>query len=152
MLFIYPGLAAAGIGAAGVGVLATGSVEVAGIELSATTMLFAAMSTLLGSQLIGFGILARLYGVAGKLWPTSRGVERFRSWFSVERGCIAGAALFLLGLAGTGALLADWGQAGFGAMEPVELMRLAIPTVLATVLGLQTVFTSFLIGLIDTRD
>ena len=152
VLFVYPGIAAAGVGAAGVGVLATGSVEVAGIELSATTMLFAAMSTLLGSQLIGFGILARLYGVAGKLWPTSRGVERFRRWFSVERGCIAGGALFLLGLAGTAALLADWSRAGFGAMEPVQLMRLAIPAMLATVLGLQTVFTSFLIGLVDTRD
>ena len=149
VLFIYPGLAAAGAGALGVAVLATGSVEVAGVELSATTMLFAAMATLLGSQLIGFGILARLYGVAHRLWPTSAGVERFRARFSVERGCIAGGALGLLGAVGTAVLVAQWTRAGFGAMDPVHLMRLAIPTMLATVLGVQTVFASFLIGLID---
>lgn len=152
-LFLYPGLAAAGLGGAGVTVLATGSVAVAGVELSATTMLFAAMSLLLGVQLIGFGAVARLHGIARGLWPTSPGAERFRRWFSVERGCAAGAGLFALGLVGAGAALVGWGRAGFGPMEPVGLMRLAIPSVLASVVGLQLVFASFLIGLIDSgRD
>jgi hypothetical protein len=151
-LFVYPGVAAATAGIVGVGVLATGQVALAGVELSATTMLFVAMATLLGSQLIGFGILARLYGVASNLWPTSDSVERFRRGFSVERGCIAGCLLFLIGLIGIAALIAIWGSAGFGPMEPVRLMRWAIPSMLATVLGVQTVFTSFLIGLIDSRQ
>lgn len=150
-LFVYPGLIASVGGAAGVAVLATGGVELGGIELSATTMLFAAMAMLLGSQLIGFGILARLYGVASTLWPTSPRVERFRRYFSVERGCILGGLLLLLGMAGIAGLVAQWGRAGFGPMEPVHLMRLAIPTMVACVIGLQTMFTSFLIGLIDTR-
>lgn len=150
-LFIHPGMALAGSGAAGVAVLATGSVEVAGVELSATTMLFAAMSLLLGSQLIGFGVVARLHGVAGGLWPTSASVERFRARFSVERGCAAGAALFALGLVGAGAAIGEWGRADFGPMEPVRMMRLAIPAMLASVLGLQLVFASFLIGLVDAR-
>jgi hypothetical protein len=151
-LFVYPGLALAGVGLAGVAALATGSIEIAGIELSATTMLFAAMAVLLGSQLIGFGVLARLYGVASGLWPTSASVDRFRRHFSVERGCIVGATLFALGFAGSLALLMQWGHAGFGPMQPLKLMRLAIPAVLASVIGLQTVFTSFLVGLIDTRS
>ena len=150
-LFVYPGLALAGVGLAGVAALATGSIEVAGIELSATTMLFAAMAVLLGSQLIGFGVLARLYGVASGLWPTSASVEGFRRRFSVERGCLIGAALFALGFVGSLALLMQWGHAGFGPMQPLKLMRLAIPAVLASVIGLQTVFSSFLVGLIDTR-
>ena len=148
-LFLYPGAAAAGLGAMGVVVLATGSVEVAGVELSATTMLFAAMSLLLGSQLMGFGVIARLYGVSGGLWPASASVERFRRVFTVERGCLVGAALLALGLAGTGLAVAHWGRVGFGAMEPVALMRLAIPSMLASVLGVQAMFASFLIGLVD---
>jgi hypothetical protein len=151
-LFVYPGLLAAAGGTAGVAVLATGGVELGGIELSATTMLFAAMAMLLGSQLIGFGILARLYGVASALWPTSMRVEQFCRHFSVERGCILGGLLLLLGMTGSAGLLAQWGRAGFGPMEPVHLMRLAIPTMVASVIGLQTMFTSFLIGLIDTRS
>lgn len=151
VLFLYPGLAAAGLGVVGVGVLATGSVEVAGVELSATTMLFAAMSVLLGGQLLGFGVLARLYGVASGLWPTSASVERFRARFTVERGCAAGAALFAAGCMGALWAVTQWGRAEFGAMEPVRLMRVAIPAMLASVLGLQLVFASFLVGLVDER-
>jgi hypothetical protein len=150
-LFVYPGLVAAGVGTAGVAMLATGSIDLLGIELSATTLLFAAMAVLLGSQLVGFGVLARLYGVASGLWPTSTGVERFRRLFSVERGCLSGGALVLLGLGAAAMLVAQWGRAGFGPMEPLHLMRVAIPAMLATVLGVQTVFTSFLVGLIDQK-
>lgn len=149
MLFLYPGLAAMVLGSAGVGILSTGGVDVAGVEFSATTMLFAAMLVLLGSQLVGFGVLARLYGVSSGVWPGGRSVDRFRRLFSVERGCILGGALFALGLAGSAGLFAAWMRAGFGEMEPLTMMRLAIPAVLATVIGLQTMFTSFLIGLVD---
>lgn len=150
-LFVYPGIAAAAVGTAGVAAIAADRVRLGGVELSATSMLFFAMATLLGSQLIGFGVIARLYGVASKLWPTSDRVERFRRHFSVERGVMLGAALFMLGGAGAAALALDWAFTGFGPMRPVPLMRLAIPAMLATVLGLQTVFTSFLIGLVDSR-
>ena len=152
VLFVLPGLALAVPGAVAVAVLALGSVEIAGVELSATTMLFAAMALLLGCQLIGFGIVARLFGAANAMWPVSHRVARFRRWFSVERGCQLGAGLVLAGLAGAAMLLWRWEGRGFGPMEPVMLMRLAIPAMLATLLGAQTVFTSFLIGLIDRGD
>lgn len=151
-LFVYPGLAIAAPGAIGVALLTAGSVELRGIELSATSLLFAAMAVLLGCQLIGFGILARLHGVSAGLWPTSATVERFRRHFSVERGCLTGGGLFLLGAAGAAVPVGLWAHAGFGPMDPVTLMRLAIPAMLGVLIGMQTVFTSFLIGLIDRRD
>ena len=151
-LFVYPGLAAAAIGAAGVVTLSFGSLGVAGIELSATTLLIAAMLLLLGGQLIGFGIIARLYGVVQGLWPASLSVERFRRWFTVERGCLAGGGLFVMGGAALAAAVFHWMQRDFGPLDPVATMRLAIPAVTGLLLGLQTVFTSFLIGLIDRRN
>ena len=150
-LFVYPGLLLAGAGLCGVAVLATGTAAIGQIKLGITTELFAAMAVLLGAQLLGFGVLARLYGVANRLWPASRMVDRFRRMFSVERGCIAGAGLALLGCAGILMLFAGWSRAGFGPMDATHQIRLAVPAMLATVLGLQTVFTSFLIGLIDRR-
>jgi hypothetical protein len=151
-LFVYPGLALGGAGLAGVGVLAGGDVSVGGIALGVTTELFAAMAVLLGAQLLGFGVLARLHGVAHRLWPASVTVYRFRRLFSVERGCIAGGMLAALGLAGIVALVAGWSRADFGPMDPTAQIRAAVPAMLATVLGLQLVFTSFLVGLVDRRD
>lgn len=150
-LFVYPGLALSGIGLAGVVALSSGTIGFGGIELGVTTELFSAMAVLLGAQLIGFGILARLYGVANRLWPASRSVERFRRIFSVERACIAGGALATLGIAGIVGLVAGWTRADFGPMDTVQQVRLAVPAMLATVLGLQTIFSGFLIGLIDRR-
>jgi hypothetical protein len=149
---VYPGLACATIGVVGVATLASGSVTLGHVELSATTMLFAAMLLLLGSQLVSFGIIARLYGVSSNLWPTSKRVEAFRAHFSVERGALTGALLSLAGIGGILLLVGGWAATGFGAMNGIALMRLSIPTMVATLLGLQTVFTSFLIGLVDTRS
>lgn len=151
-LFVYPGLAIAVPGTIAVALLTAGTIEFGGIELSATSLLFAAMAVLLGCQLIGFGVLARLHGVSTGLWPTSRTVDRFRRRFSVERGCIAGGGLLLLGLAGATIPVILWARADFGPMNPVVLMRLSIPAMLAMLTGIQTIFTSFLIGLIDHRD
>lgn len=150
-LFIHPGLLVGGLGLAGVAALSRGSLTLGGVELGATTLLFAAMAVLLGGQLVGFGVTARLHGVAAGLWPTSPGVERFRRLFSVERGCLAGAALVALGLGGAGLATWRWAAAGFGPLDAVATMRLAIPSTLAILAGLQLAFTSFLLGLIDAR-
>lgn len=151
-LFYYPGLALGAIGTLGMALLAPGGFALAGVELSITSMLFAAMALLLGAQLLSFGILARLYGVAAGMWPTGKGTERFRRIFTVERGCQAGGTLFLAGAAGLVWLVVEWAGAGFGPMNPYGLMRGAIPSMVAGVLGLQVVFTSFLIGLIDPHQ
>lgn len=150
-LFYYPGLALGGAGMAGLVALAPGGVALAGVELSITTMLVAAMALLLGAQLVSFSILARLYGVAAGMWPTGRGTERFHRHFTVERGCQLGAILFAGGAAGLAWLASGWASTGFGPMDPYGLMRHAIPAMVAAVLGLQTIFTSFLIGLIGSR-
>ncbi|WP_236547753.1 glycosyltransferase family 2 protein [Sphingomonas sp. AX6] len=151
-LFYYPGVALGGGGAIGLAVLAPGGFALAGVELSITSMLFAAMALLLGAQLLSFGILARLFGIVAGMWPTGRGTERFRKLFTVERGCQTGGVLFAAGCVGLAWLVADWASAGFGPMNPYALMRGAIPSMAAAVLGLQIVFTSFLIGLIDPRQ
>ena len=148
-LFLYPGLVLAGVGALGVGILGRGGVEIGGVELSITTLLFAALALLLGAQLLSFAVLARLYGIAAGMWPAGTGTTRFRRWFTVDRGVQAGMVLFVLGCGALGWLVIGWLQAGLGAMNPFGLMRAAIPAMVAGVLGLQLVFTSFLIALVD---
>lgn len=150
VLFVYPGVALSVAGALTVGVLARGDLSLGRVDLGITTELFAGMAVLLGAQLVAFGVLARLHGVAHGLWPESAGVARFRRLFSVERGCVAGGLFALAGLAGTVALFVNWGASGFGPMNGAQQIRLAVPAMAATVLGLQAIFASFLVGLFDT--
>lgn len=148
-LFVLPGAALAGAGALGSLRLSVAPIELGAVELGVHTQLFAAMAVLLGCQLIGFGILARLFGVARGMWPAGKGTRRFRRLFTVERGVVAGGVLTFSGLALAASLFAGWAESGFGGQEPAQLMRLAIPAVLATCLGVQAVMTSFFVGLLD---
>ncbi|MBX3595583.1 glycosyltransferase family 2 protein [Sphingomonas sp.] len=148
-LFLYPGLALALAGTVGIVGLVPGDLRIGGIELGVHTMIFAAMAVLIGSQLIGLSVLARRYGVIAGMWPESGLMRRLRGAFTVERACIAGGLMLVLGLAGaTGATL-RWAETGFGGMNPAALMRLTIPSMLLCCLGVQTAITAFFAGLLD---
>lgn len=151
-LFAYPGVALATAGGAAVVALAAARVEIAGAELGPTTQLFGAMAVLMGSQLVSFGVFARLHAAATGMWPATSAVHRIRQLLTVERGCIGGSLLVLAGIVIAAMLLVDWAQSGFGPMDAATMMRAAIPAVLATCLGLQLAFTGFMVGLIaETR-
>jgi glycosyltransferase involved in cell wall biosynthesis len=148
-LFLYPGLALAAAGLFGVLGLIGGDVRVGGVEFGIHTMIFAAMAVLMGSQLVGLSVMARRYGAIAGMWPESGLMRRVRSGFSVERACIAGGVMLALGIGGAITATSIWASSGFGGLNPAALMRLTIPSMLLSCLGLQTVVTAFFIGLLD---
>jgi len=148
-LFLYPGLALALAGLVGVLGLVAGDVKLGRIEFGIHTMIFAAMAVLMGSQLIGLAVMARRYGTIAGMWPESGLMRRLRNWFSVERACIAGGLMLAGGIAGAATATAIWASRGFGDLNPAELMRLTIPSMVLGCVGLQTVVTAFFIGLLD---
>jgi len=148
-LLLYPGLALATAGLLGVFGLAPGDLRLGHVQLGVHTMIFAAMAVLMGSQLVGLSLLAQRYGAIAGLWPEGGVMRRVRNWFSVERACLAGGAMLMVGILGAAAATAIWASHGFGDMNPARLMRLTIPSMLLSCLGLQTVVTAFFIGLMD---
>jgi glycosyltransferase involved in cell wall biosynthesis len=147
-LFLYPGLALMAAGAAGLAWLMPGDVRLGGIELGVHTMLFSAAFVLMAAQVLSFAFLARLFGVREGFWPQSKGFGVVRSWFTVERACVYGVILLAGGVGTAGAAVWLWASSGWGPMAVEQLMRLAIPAVLMSCLGLQTVFTGFFAGLL----
>lgn len=148
-LFLYPGFALAAAGLAGVVALAPGDIGIGGVTLGVHTMIFAAMAVLMGSQLIGLSVLAQRYGAIAGMWPETGLMRRVRDWFTVERACIGGGALLATGIGCAATATSIWAANGFGALDPAALMRLTIPSVLLSCVGLQTVVTAFFIGLLD---
>ena len=148
-LLLYPGTALAALGLFGVLGLLPGNATIGDITFGVHTMIFAAMAVLMGSQLIGLSVLARRYGAIAGMWPESGLMRRVRNWFSVERAGIAGGLMLVAGVGGAIAATAIWAGEGFGNLDPAELMRLTIPSMLLGCLGLQTVVTAFFIGLLD---
>lgn len=148
-LLLYPGLGLLAAGLLGVLGLAGGDVHVGGIELGIHTMIFAAMAAVMGAQLTGLAVIARRYGAATGLWRESRAMRGVTRFLSVERACIAGGLMLAGSVAGAVLATGSWAATGFGDMNPTALMRLTIPSLLLGCVGLQTIVTGFVIGLID---
>lgn len=147
-LFFYPGAALAGIGLILLVALLPGSLHLGSVTLGVHTLLFAAAGVIIGAQLMSFAVVARLFGVREKLWPTSARIDLARKWFTIDRTCVAGAIMLVAGLVIAAVALGGWAGGGFHDMNVEGTMRLAIPSVLLCALGVQALVTGFFTALL----
>ncbi|MBB6732281.1 glycosyltransferase family 2 protein [Cohnella zeiphila] len=150
-LFLIPGIILFAIGVICTAILALGSITISKVTFDINTMLYAAMVTILGVELMCFSIFSKLYCVLAGIMPTTNSINRILRKFSVEKGVLAGATLFLLGLVGSVWALAAWGAESFGNLIPGTVMRITIPSLTLVIVGVQTIFSSFLFGVISLK-
>jgi len=96
-------------------------------------------------------LVARTIGVLKNLLPITPPLARFLRIFTLERGILLGLALGVAGVALAAYSVASWAHARLAALDPVTMMRVAIPSVTMMLVGAETVFASFLLGFIDVR-
>ena len=150
-LFLYPGVLAMVLGGLLMVGLWDGPIEVAGVGLDVHTMLYAAALVLIGFHSMAFAMLTKVFATQEKLYPESNNYHRIFQWFTLERGLIAGILLVLTGLAGSIWAVHNWSEAGFGGLEPREVLRVVVPSVLALTLGFQTILTSFFFSVLGLK-
>jgi hypothetical protein len=152
-LFFYPGLALAAIGLMLMIWLLPGKRVLFGIGLDVHTLLYAAAAILIGSQAVGFALVARVIAAKAGLLPPKAWPGGLPAVAPLETGLLVGGVLFLAGLLGSVASVIVWSREDFGALDVQSMLRLVIPTVTAMMLGLQVMLFSFFGGIVglDTR-
>lgn len=148
-LMLYPGAALIAIGAAAEIAILHGPIVVHGIGFDIHTMLYAGGASILGLQLVLFSLLARTVGVLKKILPMSEPLRQFLRLFTLERGILLGLSLASVGFALGVYSVVRWADVHLSALNPVTIMRLAIPSVTLMIAGAEILFASFLLGLID---
>jgi hypothetical protein len=98
-----------------------------------------------------FALVARTVGVLKNLLPITPPLARFLRMFTLERGILLGLTLGLTGLGLAVYSVDSWAHARLGALDPSEMMRVAIPSVTLMLAVAEIVFASFLLGFIDLR-
>jgi len=149
-LFFYPGAALGGVGLILLVALLPGSVHLGSVTLGVHTLLFAAAGVIIGAQLMSFAVVARLFGVRERLWPSSPRIELARRMFTIDRTCVAGAVMLVVGIAVAVAAVGGWAGRGFGNLDVEGTMRLAIPSVVLCALGVQALVTGFFTALLTS--
>ena len=146
-LFLAPGMLLVALGLLGYA-LAMPGIEIHGARLDAHTLLFASMGIIVGYQSVMFAIFTKTFAVAEGLLPPDPRMEKFSRAVTLEGGLIGGGLAVVLG----GVLLAlavlQWRDAGFGPLDYSRTMRLVIPGVTLTAVGVQTVLSSFFLGIL----
>lgn len=153
-LFLYPGLALFAIGVGLQALLAHGGVQLGNIGLDVHTMLYAAAMSVMGVQMIWFAIFAKAFGARAGLLPDDARFERAIRTLTLERGLAIGFVLLFGGVTLSATALHAWASANYGALNPVNVMRITIPSITMMLLGTEFILASFFLGMLrfETAD
>lgn len=136
-LFLYPGVFMLAAGLIGFVLLQPGSLRFTSVGLGIHSLLYMGAFIIFGMQLVQLAVLTKWMGILSGIVPAPQGLARWVPYLKLETGLAIGAALFFIGLIWSVRLVVNWGYGGFGALEPEEVMRWAIPAVTLMIVGLQ---------------
>jgi len=154
-LFLYPGLVTFLLGVAGSLALLFGPFTIGTIGFDVSSQLYLLALAVVGYQGVVFWFLTKTYAQReGFVLPRSRLFSSLAQRVSVESAALVGAVAFVAGLGIAITQLVVWGAQGFGALDPTDTIRLAVPAVLFMILGAQTVMAGMFLGIlaIDHKD
>jgi hypothetical protein len=150
-LFLYPGALLMLAGAAAGAWLLPGPRTIAGVTFDVHTLVYAAMSILVGFQAITFAVFTKVFAISEGLLPEDPRLKGVFRWITLEVGLIVGAAGVLAGIAGSVHALGFWGERSFGLLNPSQTLRTVIPAVTCLTLGCQIIFSSFFLSVLGLR-
>jgi len=150
-LFLYPGGLVMIAGLLVAMWLLPGPRVIGGITFDVHTLLYAAMSALIGFQALVFAMFTKVFAISEGLLPEDPRLDRVMTFITLEVGLIIGLLLVLLGLAGSIYALVFWDQRSFGPLDPARTLRFVIPSVTSLMLGCQILLSSFFLSILGLR-
>ena len=115
------------------------------------TLAYSALAVLLGFQSVLFAVFTRTFVGTQGLGPESRTLNKLYRFVTLETGLVVGGMLMALGLVGSVSATLGWSEVDFGELNPSEVLRRVIPSVLAIALGFQIVLASFFLSVLGLK-
>jgi len=150
-LFLYPGIVLMVAGLIVSALLIAGPRKVGSVTFDVDTLVYAAISILLGFQAITIAIFAKVFAISEGLLPPDNKVEKFLSYATLEAGLIAGILIFLIGLGLSLYAVASWRSHHFGPLDSSQMLRLTLPAAVSMTLGVQISIASFFLSVLRLK-
>lgn len=149
-LFLIPGMTLLISGLILVSVIGfSGGLQMGGTLLGINASIAAAMTALVGFQILLNGVFARRFAVATGLYPRRGTLDLVERHASLERGIVLGLFSILAGGLWLASAFLAWQASGSVAPAPSLTVSRVIPSLLLCLIGTQSVFGSFLMSLIE---
>lgn len=150
-LFLFPGIILFVVGLIGEIVLsAFGNITVGSIEFGVHTLLYCMTFLLVGITILYFYSFAKIYAEESGFIPSDSKSSKLIA-YNMDKGVFIGVVMFLLGIVASVLSIIYWKNQGFGSLHPEVLMRLTVPAATLITFGIETMFASFLVGVLKIK-
>jgi glycosyltransferase involved in cell wall biosynthesis len=150
-LFLYPGVMMVLLGVSISAALLPGPFSLGAVTFDVHTMLYAAIVTLIGNQMITFYFFSKIFAIRMALEKNDSWMSGFDKYFTLERGLALGGSLLFMGILLTIYSITVWNDSSFGNLQPTLMLRIIIPAVTLLMLGIQIIFNSFFAGVLSIK-
>ncbi|MDQ3678679.1 MAG: glycosyltransferase [Actinomycetota bacterium] len=145
-LFIVPGVVMLILGLI-VALISLTQIAIFGRQWNLHTTVAGELLCIVGTQVVALGLCAHAYGTyfMGEKDPW---FDRMRARFRLEHGLMLGMAVLFAGIIAGAVIVGIWVERGFGALSEE---RLAVTAAALVIIGLQIIFSSFLLSILGLR-
>jgi len=125
-------------------------VRIGNIGFDVNTLVYMIVLLIMGANIISCGVISKVYAIKSRFIPATRFIAIYDK-ITANSGALIGAILIFMGLCGGAAGVLFWSKASFGALDPRESLRIALPSLALIVIGVQVIATAFLIDIIRIK-
>ncbi len=122
-----------------------------GVFFDTNTLIFSAVFIILGYTTLTLGLFTRTFAREEGFLPEKNGHFFLDKVLSLEMGILVGIILFVAGVFLSFYALYLWDRAGFGRLDYSQILRIVIPASSLILLGMQTVLSSFFLGILKIK-
>lgn len=151
-LFLIPGLTLMIVGFVLFAFIQQGPVQLMNMHFDTNTLLYAGAFMVIGFQAVNFAVFTRIYAIQQGFLPKNNTLDKLYNFVTLEAGLVIGILITLAGLAGSVYSLYLWDLEEFGNLNYSSILRVVIPSVIAIMIGLQTVFSSFFLSFLGLNQ
>jgi glycosyltransferase involved in cell wall biosynthesis len=146
-LYLVPGLLLVLPGVLGLVALSVGPATIGGFRFGIHFLALSSLLTMLGANVLGFGVLAKVYNAPRCPIPPDSLMATLLRHFALERGIVVGGIFAVGGLLVDAAILFEWFARGGADMGGTVHPAFVASTLV--VLGINLVFGSFLLRMMQ---
>lgn len=150
-LFFYPGLFLFLISTFLFVIISINPIHAKKLTFDLHTLTYCGAGIILSYQMLSFSFLSTIYAINQGLIPIKKRFLNIFTFFNLEKGLLTGVFIFVIGFYLSLNLFLDWRQDGYGRITDLSAsFRILIPSIVMMIIGIQTIFLSFLSSIIGT--
>lgn len=149
-LFLYPGLFFVISGIILSCILLMGDFYIGSVSFGIHTLLYTCAAIVVGINIIFLDVYTKVYAYKTRFIPRNKTIDKIAK-YNMNKGIVIGFILFFVGIIVSIFGILVWKKASFGQLDPTIVMRMLIPAVTVIVIGIQVLFASFFIGILNIK-